>query len=70
MVAKIDAYSHQEFNVPYFTDKDKIQDKIDKCQDIFDRPINFKVIEVDETLPKHVINNKEYYQKNGFICQQ
>jgi beta-1,4-mannosyl-glycoprotein beta-1,4-N-acetylglucosaminyltransferase len=69
MIAKIAAYSHQEFNVPYFTDQDKIRERIANCQDIFDRPINYKMIEVDETFPKHVINNKEYYKDNGFLCQ-
>jgi beta-1,4-mannosyl-glycoprotein beta-1,4-N-acetylglucosaminyltransferase len=69
MVAKIDAYSHQEFNVPHFTDQDKIRERIANCQDIFDRPINFKMIEVDETFPKHVINNKEHYQEKELLCR-
>lgn len=69
MIAKIDAYSHQEFNVPYFTDRDKILEKIANCQDIFGRPINFRLVEIDETLPKHIIDNKEYYQEKKLICQ-
>lgn len=67
MVAKIGAYSHQEFNNDYFTNPEKIRQKIDSCQDIFERPINFKIIDIDNTLPKYIVDNEEYYKGTGLI---
>lgn len=67
IIYKIESYSHQEYNNPYFTDADKIKDKIKNCQDIFERPISFSIVDIDDTFPASIVNNKDYYTGIGFI---
>jgi beta-1,4-mannosyl-glycoprotein beta-1,4-N-acetylglucosaminyltransferase len=60
---KIKSFAHGEFNNENFSNKKNIEDKIKKGQDIFDRDINFKKIEIDESYPKYIIENKEKFKK-------
>ena len=59
---KIKSYSHQEFYKDDFIDEVKIAQRIKNRQDIFDRNINYEKIEIDESFPKYIINNKEKFK--------
>ena len=56
---KIISYSHQEFNQPEFIDEKNIRLKIDRHEDLFNRNMKYKVIEVDESFPEYIVNNQE-----------
>ncbi len=56
---KINSYSHQEFNRPNFTDLEKIEDKISKRKDLFERKINYKTVSIDNSFPDYIVKNKD-----------
>ena len=55
---KIKAYSHQEFYKDEFIDINKIGTRIKNEKDLFDRNIQYKKIEVDNSFPEYIFNNK------------
>jgi len=59
---KIKSYSHGEFNTKNNIDEKKINDKIRDKIDIFDRGFNLKKINIDESFPDYIINNKKLFK--------
>ena len=55
---KIKVYAHQEFNKINFTDEKQITKRIENKEDLFDRNIKYKKIEIDENYPKYIVDNK------------
>ena len=60
---KIKSYSHQEFYKDDFINEDKIAKRIKNKQDIFDRNIKYEKIEIDESFPKYIVENKEKFKE-------
>ena len=60
---KIKAYSHQEFNKEDFTDERNIAKRIENHKDLFNKNINYKKIEINDTFPKYIIENKTKYKE-------
>ena len=60
---KINSYSHQEFNIPKFTNAKNIEDKILKGKDLFERNIEYKTVNIDENFPEYIIRNKEKFKE-------
>ena len=60
---KIKSYSHQEFNKDDFINEEKIAERIKNNLDIFDRNFMYKKIEIDESFPKYIVNNKEKFKE-------
>jgi beta-1,4-mannosyl-glycoprotein beta-1,4-N-acetylglucosaminyltransferase len=60
---KIISYSHQEYNNEEFTNLNQIEEKITKGSDLFNRDIQYKRVDVDQTFPKYIVNNKEKFKK-------
>ena len=60
---KISVYSHQEFYKDEFVDEEKIAKRIKNGQDLFDRNIKYEKIEIDESFPKYVFNNKAMFKE-------
>ena len=60
---KIKSYSHQEFYIDDFIDEEKIAQRIKNKQDIFDRNIKYEKIEIDESFPKYIVDNKEKFKE-------
>ena len=58
---KIRSYSHSEFNKPEFTDEKKIEERIKKRIDIFDRDFKYKKVDLDDTFPKYILENLSKY---------
>ena len=63
---KITSYSHQEYNTKKFTDVNYIKNKISSGEDLFERNIKYKKIDIDDTFPKYIVKNKEMF-KNWII---
>ena len=59
---KIVSYSHQEYNKDEFTNIRKIEDKISKGKDLFDRNIKYKAIKIDESFPDYITKNREKFK--------
>lgn len=60
---KIRSYSHSEFNLPEFTDEKKIEERIKQRNDIFDRNYKYEKINLDDTFPKYILDNREKLKK-------
>ena len=60
---KIKIYSHQEYYKDEFINEEKISKRIENKQDLFDRNIKYEKIEIDESFPKYILNNKEMFKE-------
>ena len=56
---KIKSFSHGEFNTSDLTNEKEIEKKIKLQKDIFGRGFNYRKVEIDQTFPKYIIENKE-----------
>ena len=63
---KIKSYSHSEYNKIEFTDEKKIAERIRNKKDIFDRNFKYEKINLDNTFPSYILENKDKY-KNWII---
>jgi beta-1,4-mannosyl-glycoprotein beta-1,4-N-acetylglucosaminyltransferase len=57
---KIECAAHQEFNND--TIKSRITENVESNKDIFYRPSQFQVVEIDDSFPEYIRQNKEKYQ--------
>lgn len=67
IVDKIGAFSHQEYNTEYIKNRDRIADKIAKGEDLFGRNLTYSFADLDESFPRHILENKKYYTDKGYI---
>lgn len=59
---KIEAFSHQELNLPRFTDEAEIQRRMRAGADLFDRPgFEWRYVPLDGSFPRHVLSNPERF---------
>ena len=56
---KIKSFAHGEFNKQNLTNPEIINEKIIKGKDIFDREISYKKVQIDNSFPKYIVDNKE-----------
>ena len=59
---KIISYSHQEFNKEKFTNTDLIKKRISSGEDLFDRKIKYKKVDIDGTFPEYIYKNKSMFK--------
>tara|TARA_B100000579_G_scaffold283849_1_gene235178 strand:- start:1039 stop:1845 length:807 start_codon:yes stop_codon:yes gene_type:complete len=60
---KIKSFSHGEFNKIDFTNQKSIKEKIEMGHDIFNRKIKYRKIQIDNSFPKYIVENKEKYKE-------
>ena len=60
---KIKSFAHGEFNKSDFSNQKNIQEKIEKEQDIFNRDIKYRKVEIDRSFPKYIYENKDKFKK-------
>ena len=58
---KIKAYSHQEYNKGIFTNIKSIENKINNLTDLFDRNFKYEKVELDDTFPTYILQNREKF---------
>ena len=63
---KIESYSHQEFNKENFTNTNNIAQRILNGKDLFDRKIEYKKVQVDQSFPEYIFQNKQKFKE--WIC--
>ena len=59
IVKKVMSFSHGEWNKPELANQKNIEEKIRLQKDIFDRGFTYSKVEIDQTFPKYIIENKE-----------
>ena len=60
---KIKSSEHNEFNKSTFTQIKKIEYRINNLIDPFDRSNRLKRVNIDESFPKYLIKNQDYYSE-------
>ena len=60
---KIKSFAHGEFNKANFANQESIREKINMGKDIFDREISYKKIQIDNSFPKYIVDNKEKFKE-------
>ena len=60
---KIKSFAHSEYNNNYYTNIEKIVRSIEEKIDLFNRPIAYKKVIIDEIFPKYIIDNKEKFKE-------
>ena len=56
---KIISYSHQEYNTERFTNTEFIKSKISSGEDLFERKIKYKKVDIDNSFPEYIFKNKD-----------
>ncbi len=54
---KIKSFAHGEFNKKHLVDEKKIQERIRKGEDVFERGFNIQKVNIDETYPEYIQQN-------------
>ena len=60
---KIKSFAHGEFNKANFINQENIREKINMGKDIFDRGISYKKVQIDNSFPKYIVDNKEKFKE-------
>ena len=63
---KLESFAHSEYNLNYYTNIERIKKLIKGKKDLFDRGQYFEKIDIDNSYPDIIINNKNIY-KNWII---
>ena len=58
---KISSFAEQQYNSEKYKSIKSINEKIKKKIDLFERGYKYKVIQIDDTFPKYLNNNKEKF---------
>jgi beta-1,4-mannosyl-glycoprotein beta-1,4-N-acetylglucosaminyltransferase len=62
VIAKIEAFSHEEYNTEEFKNKAALQEKIRNGKDLFGRDLYYIFIPLDDSFPEYVLNNKDKFR--------
>jgi beta-1,4-mannosyl-glycoprotein beta-1,4-N-acetylglucosaminyltransferase len=60
---KLKTFAHSEFNDNKFTNIDVIKNKIDKKIDLFERGHEYEAVKLDNSFPKELLSNKDFYKE-------
>ena len=63
ILKKMKSFAHGEFNKPNLANLEAINEKIIKGKDIFDREISYKKVQIDNSFPKYIVDNKEKFKE-------
>ena len=60
---KIKSFAHDEYNKNEFLEIENIEKKIISGNDLFNRNQNYKTVDLDDTFPKYILDNKKKYNE-------
>jgi len=69
IIEKIGASAHQEYNLPEWKDKSKVEQRVREGRDIFDRPLEYAFVEVDDSYPKFMLDNIKTFKDKGLVSE-
>lgn len=58
---KILAYSHTEYSGPEYVDPGRLSRCAADAKDLFDRDIRFRIVPLDDTFPRYLVENQERF---------
>jgi len=61
IVKKIESFAHTEFNKQEFKNLSEIKEKIEKGKDLFNRNLKYEKVELDDSFPEYLLNNKSKF---------
>lgn len=61
--AKLGSFSHTEYDKPFFTDVSLIKERMENLEDPVGRKKDITVVEVDDSYPEDIINNRDFWKK-------
>lgn len=67
IVKKIEDTPHQEYNKPNFNNKEWIEQAIKNNLDLFGRNLKYTYVNLDNSYPKFVNENKDYFEYKGLL---
>ena len=56
---KLKTFAHTEFAKPEYSDVNIIKQNIQQKKDLFKRNLTYTAVELDNTFPKYILENKE-----------
>jgi len=62
IVYKLESFFHREFNTPSFKDKNRLAICLQNNLDPFNRGDQLKLVKIDDSFPKTIVNNIEEYK--------
>ena len=64
IIDKVETFSHEEYNKDKYKNEEYIQKAIEEGQDLFGRDREYEVMEIDETYPRYLVENRHKYAHN------
>ena len=61
-------FPHQEYNSDKFSNIDIVKKKISNLEDLFERGHKYTVVDLDQSFPEIIFNNKKKYK--DYIFEQ
>lgn len=62
IVKKIEAFAHNEFNLPEYKDREKLIKTIKDGKDLFGRHYEYEPVALDQQFPDYILRNKERFK--------
>ena len=62
IIKKLESFAHSEYNKDEFKDAKNIEAAINSGKDILGRNFKYKIIDMDNTYPKYILDNLEKYK--------
>ena len=63
IITKLKSFAHNELVKEYMLDENYIKNKIGNYQDIFERNVTLKKVELNKDLPEYLVRNKSKYSE-------
>ena len=60
---KLKTFAHKEYSGDEFSSLEIIKDKISRKIDLYNRGHKYKIINIDNTFPKYIINNLQKFKE-------
>ncbi len=64
---KIESFAHSEYDTPYFKSYRRLYEKVLNGEDIFERDIKYRFVEIDESYPSYLIKNLHRFKRLVYI---
>ena len=56
------SFAHQELNQSHLTSLENIEKRVNSGVDIFDRPYQYKKIQLDKEFPEYILENRSKFK--------
>ena len=63
VIEKIEAFAHQEYNIPQYKDKTHLKVVIDSGNDLYNRGLEGRIVNLDSTFPKYIVDHQKELQQ-------